>query len=108
MSVEDRCRFLANADANAARLTLLSTRLLDLARADLSVSSSPGKADLTQVLKRLCDANRSEEFAITTECAERMPPVAIPDASLDAVASALIENSRQVGASRIGGLRTAA
>lgn len=102
MSLEERRRFLANADADAARLTLLSTRLLDLARADLSVSGSQGSSDLTQVLKRLSDANRSEGFAITIENAEGAPSVAVPEASLDAITNTLIENSRQAGASRIG------
>ncbi|WP_236672164.1 histidine kinase dimerization/phospho-acceptor domain-containing protein [Croceicoccus sp. YJ47] len=32
MSPDERARFLANADADAARLTLLATRLLELAR----------------------------------------------------------------------------
>ena len=54
------------------------------------------------MLNRLTDANHGEGFAVIFQNAKRVPPVAIPEASLDAIVSALIENSRQAGASRIG------
>lgn len=101
MSAEERWRFLANADADAGRLTLLSTRLLDLARADLGAGSDGERADLDTVLNRLADATRSAEFAVTARSAPGAGNVAIPEASLDAIASALIENSRQAGATHI-------
>ena len=101
MSTEERRRFLINADADAARLTLLSTRLLDLARADLSQDASTGSSDLPKILKCLADAMRSAGFEVLIECASDLPRVAIGEASLDAIVSAFIENSRQAGASRI-------
>ncbi len=101
MSAEERRRFLANADADASRLTLLSTRLLDLARADIGAGSEGASADLGAVLNRLADAARSTNFEVATDIDESASNVAIPEASLDAIASALIENSRQAGASRI-------
>ena len=101
MSAEERRRFLANADADAGRLTLLSTRLLDLARADLGAGNEGERADLAPVLNRLADAARNPEFDVTTDIAENVTAVAIPEASFDAVVTALIENSRQAGATRI-------
>ncbi|MEL7728089.1 ATP-binding protein [Citromicrobium bathyomarinum] len=101
MSAQERGRFLANADADVSRLTLLSTRLLDLARADLGAGNEGERANLAAVLNRLADAARSPEFDVTTRIANNMAALAIPEASLDAIASALIENSRQAGATRI-------
>lgn len=98
MSAAERHRFLANADADAARLTLLSTRLLDLARADLGAAGLAGEADLALVLARLADAVRSDRFAVSVAVPDDLPAVMMPEASLDAIASALIENSRQAGA----------
>lgn len=101
ISVEDRKRFLANADADATRLTLLATRLLELARADLSDASSAESSNLYNVLVRLTDARRSEDFEVAIDCAGDLPNVGVPEASLDAIANALVENSRQAGAQRI-------
>ena len=101
MSPDERRRFLANADADASRLTLLSTRLLDLARADLGAGSEGERADLPAVLTRLADAARTDDFDVATDIASDVAAVAIPEASLDAIASALIQNSRQAGATRI-------
>jgi signal transduction histidine kinase len=101
MAPEERRHFLANADADAARLTMLSTRLLELARADLSASDPAGRSDLGAVLSRLADACRSGSFAVAADLPEGLPPLAIRDASLEAIASALIDNSRQAGARRV-------
>ncbi|MEC7818085.1 MAG: HAMP domain-containing sensor histidine kinase [Pseudomonadota bacterium] len=101
MSKEDRRRFLANADADAGRLALLSTRLLELARADLSQGISIGRSDLCEILKRVADAQRYERFDVLIDCANDLPSVSMEEASLDAIVTALIENSRQAGASRI-------
>lgn len=101
MAPDERRRFLANADADAARLTMLSTRLLELARADLSANDPAGRADLAAILNRLADAYRAEEFAVAATLPDSLPLLAIRDASLEAIASALIDNSRQAGASRV-------
>ena len=101
MPVEDRRRFLSNADADAARLTLLSTRLLDLARADLSQDGATGRSSLRDVLTRRADAQGNAHFEVLIDCPHDLPGVAMPEASLDAIVSALIENARQAGASRI-------
>lgn len=101
MAPDERRRFLANADADAARLTMLSTRLLELARADLSANDPAGRADLAAILNRLADAYRADGFAVAATLPESLPLLAIRDASLEAIASALIDNSRQAGASRV-------
>lgn len=101
MAPDERRRFLANADADAARLTMLSTRLLELARADLSANDPAGRSDLAAILNRLADAYQSDGFAVAAPLSESLPILAIRDASLEAIASALIDNSRQAGASRV-------
>lgn len=101
MAPEERRRFLANADADAARLTMLTSRLLELARADLSADDAAASADLGTVLRRLSDAYGSENFALEAAVPAGLPPLAIREASLEAIASALIDNSRQAGASRV-------
>lgn len=101
MAPEERRHFLANADADAARLTMLSTRLLELARADLSANDPAGRAALPAILDRLADACRGKDFAVSAPLDRDLPLLAIRDASLEAIASTLIDNSRQAGASRI-------
>lgn len=101
MSEEDRRRFLANADADAGRLALLSTRLLELARADLSQGISSGRSDLCEILQRVADAQRHKRFDVVIDCGNDLPSVSMEEASLDAIVTAFIENSRQAEASRI-------
>jgi len=100
MAPEERRRFLANADADAARLTMLTARLLELARADLGANDPAARADLADVLRRHADACGAG-FAVAADLAPRMPPLAMPEAALDAVVGALIDNARQAGAQRI-------
>lgn len=101
MAPDERRWFLANADADAARLTMLSTRLLELARADLSGNDPAGQSDLAAVLQRLGDAYRTDGFAVQNSLPQPLPQLALREASLEAIVSALIDNARQAGASRI-------
>ena len=101
MAPDERRRFLANADADAARLTMLSTRLLELARADLSGNDPAGRADLAAVLRRLEDAYRSADFAVDARLPANLPALALRVDSLEAIASALIDNARQAGADTV-------
>ena len=98
MSDEDRRRFLANAAMDADRLTLLVTRLLDLARADMAGPQADEPADLALVLRRLADAYGGPDLAVSIELMDCLPPVAMPAATLEAAIGGLIENSRQAGA----------
>jgi signal transduction histidine kinase len=97
MAAEDRRRFLANADADARRLALLVTRLLDLARADMA---EPGEeiTDVAQVVMRVAAASRTAGFSIEIICVDVLPFVALPATALEAVLGTLLENSRQAGA----------
>ena len=101
MKPEERRRFLENADQDAARLALLSSRLLELARADMG-SVEPGEAwDVAPLLERLANAYRGDGFSVHLDLPTHMPAIAMSEASFDAVASALIENARQAGASKV-------
>jgi signal transduction histidine kinase len=100
MAPEERRGFLANADADAARLTMLTTRLLELARADLGANDPAERADLASVLRRRADAC-ADRFAVTTDLPPDLPSLALPEAALDAIAGALIDNARQAGAHAI-------
>ncbi len=97
MAAEDRRRFLANADADARRLALLVTRLLDLARADMA---EPGeeRTDAAQLVARVAEASRTASFAIEIMGLAVPPIVTIPAATLETVLATLLENSRQAGA----------
>ena len=96
MDAEDRRRFLANARADAERLAQLVTRLLDLARADMTEAAPDAAAALAPVIARVADASG---FAVEAHVAD-MPPVAVPPASLETVLATLLDNSRQAGATR--------
>lgn len=99
MEPDERKRFLDNADQDAARLALLSSRLLELARADMGAIETSETWDIAPLLHRLANAYRGEDFAVRLDLPDHMPHIALPEASFDAIASALIENARQAGAS---------
>ncbi len=100
MAAEDQHRFLANADADARRLALLVTRLLDLARADMA---KPGeeRTDAAQVVTRVADASRTTGFSIEIVGLAVLPIVTVPATTLEAVLATLLENSRQAGAKSV-------
>ncbi|HWI85909.1 MAG TPA: HAMP domain-containing sensor histidine kinase [Sphingomonas sp.] len=98
MSQDERHRFLGNAAVDADRLTLLVTRLLELARADMMTAG--GASNLALALRRVADAHRGAAFAVDLTIAANLPYVAVPAATVETVIGALIENSRQAGATR--------
>ncbi len=97
MATEDRSRFLANADADAQRLALLVTRLLDLARADMA---EPGedRNNPGPIIVQVADAWRTLDFAVDTGPITGLPDVAVSAATLETVLATLLENSRQAKA----------
>lgn len=99
MTPGDRDRFLANADADVDRLTLLVTRLLDLARADMAESGAGATIDPLPIISRGADGVR--EAGIVISLPDSMPAVICPAETLEAVMKTLFENSRQAGASAI-------
>lgn len=98
MSAADRHRFLANADADTDRLTLLVTRLLDLARADMTPVDLTATSDVTHVIARVADALRAADFVIDVAPAVPLPAVAVPASSLEMALAAVVGNAREAGA----------
>ncbi|WP_242918955.1 HAMP domain-containing sensor histidine kinase [Caulobacter sp. CCUG 60055] len=101
MSDEERRRFLDNASADVRRLSHLVSRLLELARADMARPEAGASVDVRDVLGRLADAFGGPDFAVAAEAPAGLAPTAVPEAALEAVLAALIENSRQAGARRV-------
>ncbi|WP_425229556.1 sensor histidine kinase [Sphingomonas sp.] len=99
MTAAERRRFLANADTDAARLQHLVTRLLDLARADMTTAQADAATDLAAVIATVADAGRSDAFTVTAVLAP-LPPVAVPAAVLERILVTLLDNARQAGATR--------
>jgi signal transduction histidine kinase len=97
MAVEDRYRFLANADADARRLALLVTRLLDLARADMAVPEN-GSINVERVTARVAESWRTTDLAIEIVCDPDLPEARVPATTLEAVLVTMLENSRQANA----------
>lgn len=98
MAPAERARFLANAKADATRLSHLVTRLLDLARADMAVADPATTADLLAALRPVADAFGSDTFAVSVIAPDAIPEVSVPRATIEAVVSALLDNARQAGA----------
>lgn len=100
MAAEDRDRFLANIAADAARLSHLVSRLLDLARADMTEAVAITATDLASPLRRIADAftGTGTGKAIHLDLPGGLPPVLVPAAIVEAVVTGLLENSRQAGA----------
>ena len=105
MSGEDRARFLANMEGDAARLSKLVSRLMELAQADMARPNAGGaedaSADAAKVLTRLADAHAAPGFALTWTIAPSFPALAIEEEALETVLATLIENARQAGASAL-------
>lgn len=100
MTDEERARFLANANADADRLSHLLRRLLDLARADMALAPEDSAGSAAAPALRVADAHRSADFAVDLELPE-LPPVSAPEELLEAVLETLVENARQAGARRV-------
>jgi signal transduction histidine kinase len=95
MSPEERRRFLDNIAADSDRLAQLVTRLLDLARADMAAPETGVAADLAGPIGR---AAQGAGIAVGVDLPRGLPPVAVPDATLESVLDILLQNSRQAGA----------
>ena len=100
MTEAERARFLANATADADRLSHLVQRLLDLARADMTVAPDDAATAILGTARRVADAHRGQGLSIALDVPEGLE-VAMPDALLEAVLETLIENSRQAGAGAV-------
>jgi two-component system sensor histidine kinase ChvG len=101
MSPDERRRFLANAAADAERLSLLLERLLHLARADMAVVPDDAAAPVEGPLRAVADAMRGPDLAISLDIAPALPAVAAAAELIEAVLQILVENSRQAGAATV-------
>jgi signal transduction histidine kinase len=101
MAPDDRRRFLHNIAAASERLSRLVSRLLDLARADMAKPGEHDEADLAEVLPRLADSLSDTRFRVEAPPASASLRVAAPEATLETVITALADNSRRAGASRV-------
>jgi two-component system sensor histidine kinase ChvG len=107
MSLEERKHFLGNIASDTQRLSTLVTRLLDLARADLSEAGSGAVTELEALLRTCCGAWSG--LAVDLALEPRLPPVAIAEQTLESVLTILLQNSLQAGARtvRVAARRTA-
>lgn len=93
MQPEERQRFLANMGEDAERLSRLVSRLMELARADMTRTGEGAVANLGAVLRRLADGAGLEVAFPGADMA-----VAMEEAALETVLATLAENARQAGA----------
>lgn len=101
MATIDRERFLANMAADAERLSRLVRRLMELARADVSVGDKDARAQAGPLLASVADAWAGPDFAIGLHLPDAVPTLAIDTGALEAVLTILNDNARQAGASRL-------
>ena len=101
MSDDERARFIANATADADRLSHLLQRLLAQARADMAVSAEDARTDLSGPVAAVADAHRGDRLAIRVELPDGLPLAAALPELIEAVLETLVENSRQLGAGEV-------
>ncbi len=101
MSQEDRHRFLDNISAASDRLSQLVSRLLDLARADMARPDADVATELMGALRGLAAGLADRALTIDIVAPAGPATVAVPRATLEAVLTALIDNSRKAGAGRV-------
>jgi signal transduction histidine kinase len=101
MSAEERARFIANATADADRLSHLLQRLLAQARADMAVAAEGARTDVAGPIAAVADAHRGERLSIRVELPDALPCAAAPPELIEAVLETLVENSRQLGAGEV-------
>jgi signal transduction histidine kinase len=99
MTDAERRRFLANATADADRLSHLLQRLLHLARADMAVAPEDAATAIFDPVRRVADAHQG--MSIRVAIPEDIPKVAAPPELLESVVETLVENSHQAGASEV-------
>ena len=101
MAPARRAQFLANMAGDAARLTYLLQRPMELAQADLQYPDGHARADVGEVLRLVANGLAAPDFCIALALGKVPPAAAIAAASLERVATILIENARQAGATSI-------
>jgi len=100
MEPADRARFLANAHADAERLSRLVQRLLDMARADMTSAGGDARADAAEVARVIAERGDAR-MAIDVVAAPGLPAARISGDALETVLATLTDNARQAGATRV-------
>lgn len=101
MSDDDRRRFLNNIAADAARLSRLVHRMMELAKADMGVPDGTERAPVGAILAKLADGYRSSAFDIRTDGPDHLPDVHMAPVGLETIAATIIDNARQADATRL-------
>ena len=101
MEPADRARFLANAHADADRLSRLVQRLLDMARADMTSGGENERADAAAVARAVAAERGDARMAIEVTAATGLLAARISGDALETVLVTLVDNSRQAGAKRV-------
>ena len=102
MAVDERRRSLSNIAQDAERLSQLVTRLLDLARADLTRAEQGAAIDAVATARAVTDAFEGTRCRVSIDAPQALPPRWVPEATLAAVLTTLIDNACQAGADRVG------
>ena len=97
MSDAERARFLGNAAADTRRLSRLVERLLDLARADMTMPDRGAVANVAGACRTVADAFRSDRLAVEIAAPDGLAARIAPEV-LATVLETLAENSVQAGA----------
>ena len=100
MDEAERIRFLSNISNDAERLNQLVTRLLELARADVMVSSDE-RIDVPTTLEEIAKQHRSQKLDVDIGCFGANHPVCISVDALTTALTTLITNAAQHGASKV-------
>lgn len=101
MATDERRRFLGNIAQDAERLSQLVTRLLDLARADLARPEQGIAIDAVATARAVADAFEGARCVVAVEAPPALPRTALPQATLTAALTTLVDNACQAGANRI-------
>ena len=101
MSTEERSAFLSNIATDVDRLSHLVARLLDLARADMTRPDAEASVKLHNPARRIADALSDRDFRVLQDLPADLPSVALPETTVEAVLTTLVENSRQAGARKV-------
>jgi signal transduction histidine kinase len=96
MSDAQRARFLANVDADAARMERLATRLLELAR----IESAPESSRVIELRPFVADVLARYGDAVRCEAGDAPATVAIEPEHLESALRNLVENALRHGAGR--------
>ena len=92
---------LANIAEDGERLSRLVSRLMELAKADMTRGPSGEGAALEPVLARLGDGVASDNFVLRSEVGTGLERLAMDEGALETVLATLVENARQAGAGEV-------